>query len=1082
MFDSQAGIIIFENTGTIFERAFLIAHELGHIVLEGSDQDDITEHIEPDRPSNESPTGIGKVIDYGMKERREVRMDIFAREFLLPRSVVRQLHVYEHHSSRDIANSRNIPLPIVQQQLLDALLLPIIDFSPQRAEPLKSTILNVDQIQAIKHRKTAFQLQAGPGTGKTRTLVSRIESLIIDGVDPTSILVLTFSNKAAQELVERLAMNNSVAAAAMWIGTFHAFGFDIIHRFHDKLGLPPNPHLLDRLDAIELLEDEFPRLPFKHYRNLWDATLDLGDMLNAISRAKDEVIDAEGYQLLAASMLEKTENNKDALTRAEKCCEVASLYKCYEKILEEKQLIDFGDLVAMPVKLVENDTDVRRALQFRHKYILVDEYQDVNRASVRLLKAIAGDGQNLWVVGDARQSIYRFRGASATNMERFTKDFPNAQVNQLKINYRSVQEVVETFTTFSKTMEVSNSTLPLQLEANRGKSGNNPSLQIVGTANDEVSAIASEIQTQRNNGIYYKEQTILCVSNNRLNEIAIGLEERGIPILHLGSLFERSEIKDLLSLLSVITDPHAIGLVRVATMPTHEIELQDIVQIIKHLKKNDAEIFDWKQAGNQIADITEDSKNKLATIADFFEKIKPSDNPWSILVELVIEKLGLAKKLYLTGDYKSQMQGLALWQFLNFCRNQHSGTGIPSARLLERIRRLVLLSEDRSLRQLPSAAENIDAVRLMTIHASKGLEFNIVHLPGMVTSGIPRKNNPPRCPPPDGLIYGTSSLSGYDAVKTGHNAEEECLFFVALSRARNRLFLYATSLQSNGRRRNLSSFISPIKHLLSQSSKLSQTTDQVLSNSHIPIEWQNKPQWNESQINLFERCPRRFFYTHIIGLGGHKTETAFMKMHNVVQEVFCWLKTNHEITTPCKEELDTCFNETWQAMGATSHGYADDYYRIGRRLVDYLSETRNAQTRTTVKTLLLNVSDGELLVTPDNVAENESGQIIVQRVKTGKPRSNEFDDIEYTIMHLATTQAYGKQTQIEVVYLTTEETKYLSLSDQKLDARRKKLNEIVQNIYSGYFPAKKEARTCPRCSNFFICKDLPSNPLKIKKC
>lgn len=423
--DHQAGCILYEDIGSAFDRAFLIAHELGHFVLEGGAEDVVTEEVEPDRSAEDAPVGVERVLDYGARERREVRMDLFARELLLPRSVARRHHIDGGCSSPDIATRLGAPLQVVQQQLLDGLLMP--NEPPVVAEPTAGVpVLTPDptQITAANHRDTAFQLQAGPGTGKTRTLVQRIESLLTEGVDPLSILVLTFSNKAANELSERLAATNPQAAAAMWIGTFHAFGLDVIHRFHDKLGLPPNPRLIDRSEGIELLEDELPRLALGHYRNLWDPALDLSDMLSAVSRAKDEVVDAAGYRALAQSMAQKSGTDAEAMKSAEKCLEVALVYETYERLMTEKQLIDFGDLVAQPVRLVETHAEVRDALRARHKHVLVDEYQDVNRSSVRLLKALVGDGRDLWVVGDARQSIYRFRGASATNMAQFTSDFP----------------------------------------------------------------------------------------------------------------------------------------------------------------------------------------------------------------------------------------------------------------------------------------------------------------------------------------------------------------------------------------------------------------------------------------------------------------------------------------------------------------------------------------------------------------------------------------------------------------------------------------------------------------------------------
>ena len=742
------------------------------------------------------------------------------------------------------------------------------------AEPTAAVpVLTPDptQFAAANHRDTAFQLQAGPGTGKTRTLIQRIESLLAEGVDPMSILVLTFSNKAANELSDRVSARNPKAAAAMWIGTFHAFGLDIVRRFHDKLGLPADPRLIDRSEGIELLENEMPRLSLRHYRNLWDPALDLSDMLSAVSRAKDEVVDAAGYRALAQSMAQKSGTDAEAMKSAEKCLEVALVYETYERLMTEKQLIDFGDLVAQPVRLVETHAEVRDALRARHKHVLVDEYQDVNRSSVRLLKALVGDGRDLWVVGDARQSIYRFRGASATNMAQFTSDFPGAQVAQLGVNYRSGQEVIDVFTAFSAKMKVSTGSLPLHLKSSRGATGTKPEFRVADSTEDEISAVAAAIKRQQETGTAFREQALLCASNARLSEIAEGLEARGIPVLHLGSLFERPEIKDLLAMLSMLGDPYAVGLVRLATMPAYQLPLHDVAQIVERLRESKVAALEWRLAKNWPPELVETSKASLARVAMLFEGMSATGNPWSILSTWVIDRLGLAKTLYQAGDARSRMKGLALWQFLNFCRQQPSGAGAPCVRLLDRIRRLVLLSEDRGLRHLPGAADGIDAVRLMTIHASKGLEFHTVHIPGMVTSGLPRNNMAPRCAPPDGLIHGSDGITGLNAVKAGHDEEEECLFFVALSRARDRLFLYASSVQSDGRGRNPSKFMASIQHHLIQPPTPPHRPAGLRPRQALQIAWEQKPVWTDSQVNLFERCPRRFLYAHVMKLGGRRT-------------------------------------------------------------------------------------------------------------------------------------------------------------------------------------------------------------------
>lgn len=210
------GLIIHENSGSDYDQAFLVAHELGHVEL-GDETGPVTvAETDPVRPSEPSPVGFDRVVGYGRHQRREVQMDLFAREFLLPRPLMRRLHVDDGMSASQIAASMGAPLDVVSQQLLDALLLPVETLEAEK--PYAERPLNDLQAKAAKYRGTAYLLEAGPGTGKTQTLTGRIEGLLADGVDPRRILVLTFSNRAAGEMADRIACKNPTAAAAMWIG------------------------------------------------------------------------------------------------------------------------------------------------------------------------------------------------------------------------------------------------------------------------------------------------------------------------------------------------------------------------------------------------------------------------------------------------------------------------------------------------------------------------------------------------------------------------------------------------------------------------------------------------------------------------------------------------------------------------------------------------------------------------------------------------------------------------------------------------------------------------------------------------
>ena len=422
LLQKSAGVILHEDTGSAFLDAFLVAHEIGHDEFGGVVDVPTTMNIDPARSADPSSVGADRVVDYSNRARQEVQMDLFAREFLFPRTLAWSWHVEEGLSAAAIAKRLGAPYDMVAVQLFDALLLPRIEADYETTSAPRP--LNDEQKRAAGHDGQALLLKAGPGTGKTQTLVGRLSVLKNRSVNPESMLLLTFSNKAAGEMTDRAMGAWPEAAGSAWIGTFHSFGLDLLRRFHDRTGLPQDPRLIDATEAIALLEDEFPRLTLTHFNDLWDPTDNLRSILAAISRAKDEVVDQLRYRDLAEQMAGSAATEEDQLS-AEKCLEIASVYDLYERLKSERSAVDFGDLVARPTAMVESDEAVRAQLQSRYDHILVDEYQDVNRASVRLLRALRPDGINLWVVGDAKQSIYRFRGASSYNIDRFeTEDFP----------------------------------------------------------------------------------------------------------------------------------------------------------------------------------------------------------------------------------------------------------------------------------------------------------------------------------------------------------------------------------------------------------------------------------------------------------------------------------------------------------------------------------------------------------------------------------------------------------------------------------------------------------------------------------
>jgi superfamily I DNA/RNA helicase len=1016
------------------------------------------------RTAEPSPVGVDRVVDYSRRQRREVQMDLFAREFLLPRPKARGLFLEDGMSASAIAARLGAPFEVIAQQLFDALLLPPIPSAPEGARSERP--LNPEQKAAADHRGGAYLLEAGPGTGKTQTLTSRVHGLIAEGVDPRRILVLTFSNKAARELVERLAGTNKSAAAAIPISTFHGFGLDVIRRFHAELGLPKDPRLLDRTEAVELLEAEFPKLRLVHFRNLYDPSQVIADMLPAISRAKDEVVSHEEYADLVQKMAVK--GPSDA---ADKAGEVAQVYALYEKLKAQKQAVDFGDLVSLPVRLLEGNETIRAHFQAQYDHVLVDEYQDVNRSSVRLLTALRPDGCNLWVVGDAKQSIYRFRGASSFNMSRFgIDDFKGGVRSRLKINYRSCGEIVDTFGAFA--VEMKAATGDSSLNAERGEGGNAPLHRTIREGAEQAAALADMIEALRAQGLSYRDQAILCTGNEKLSEFARDLERLGIPVLFLGSLFERPEVKDMLALLSLLTDKRAMGLVRIATWPEFAMPLQDVGLVIDHLRSAESEPLVWLETIDTLEGVSGEGRAALQRLRATLAGFAPDSQPWIVLAEVLLDRCGLLKRWIESASVGDQNRCIALWQLLNFIRVQPPAAGLPAARLLARIRRLVRLSDDGDLRQLPAAAQGLDAVRLMTIHGSKGLEFPAVHIPGMNADTMPGNPRSPACLPPDGMVAGWAGDS-LSLFKAGNAEERECLFYVALSRAKDRLVLYSAREKVGGVNRPPSTFLARLGAKVAQSAMvLTRTLPDATEETPIGIAIAGRLRVTDAQIAVFEKCPRRFFYTYLLRTGGRRAVTPFMQLHDAVRAILdAGLEDDMQEAAIAGRVQDAC-----AAKGLAEEGYLDEYHVLGIGMVAYLVSTRADATVTTAEEVVIAVADDEIIVRLDDILLRPDGSRAVRRVRTGHLRSAESDDVAAAMFQLAAHQAFPGAA-VEFVHLSDQKVRPLKLSAAVLGRRKEKLSSFMTDIRAGRFPTDPSPFSCPGCPAFFICGAVPDGIL-----
>ncbi len=1070
-------LVLHERCESEFENAFLAAHELGHVVLGDGVDCEQSPAIEMDRSAEPPPDAEYRVVDYGRLQRREIQMDLFAREFLLPRQYVRNLHVDQGLSASEIAKRHGAPFEVVAQQLLDAVLLPPCVDS---GEVLKAERpLNPQQEKAALHRGDALLVEAGPGTGKTQTLTSRVASLLDDGIDPRKILLLTFSNKAAAEMADRIAKKNPAGAAAMWIGTFHSFGLDIVRRFRQELGFEKDPRLLDRTEAVELLEEEFPRFGLKHYRNIYDPVQLIDSILDAISRAKDEVVDAANYRQLAIAMHEKakSQNNLEKIEAAEKCLEIAEVYDAYERIKESKQLIDFGDLVLRPVKLLESQEAIRDKIASTYQHVLVDEYQDVNRSSVRLLKCLSPSGEDLWVVGDSKQSIYRFRGASSFNMKRFgVDDFPGGQRLSLNVNYRSVPEITDVFSKFAARMPQSISGATGSIEPSRESIGANAELRTVDRAADEAPAIAEAIEELRAKGYAYRDQAVLCTGNGKLAKFAADLEALGIPVLFLGNLFERREVRDLLAFLSLLVDRRATGLLRIGRLDDFRLPLSDVAATIEGLRTESPQDSHWHSRIDSLETVSVTGKVTLRRIASTIQGFDNTSSPWIVLAKVLFDRTRLGVELAKASAVKDRTAAIAVWQLMNFLKHQPAGKGLPIPRVLDRIRRLVRLGDDKELRKLPEVASGLDGIRLLTVHGSKGLEFPVIHFPGLNSTSLPKSFRRPDCPVPDGMIEGAAG----DQIlheRNSHYEEQKCLFFVALSRARDRLIGYAPTLMAGNRRWSLTPFVADLGNaIVKRHVRPTHKSDAAEDDLLIDFAIEGPCNFSADQIGLFESCRRRFFYTHILQIGGRRKTTPFMLMHEAVRAL-CEEFVTKNVSKITDDELREKIESQFQSVGLNEHGYTSNFRAHAIRLLKYFLSTRDIGDPVKPTTVAITINGDQLTFEPDDCfLVSDSGGHRFRAVKTGgyKPK---VDDLAAAALLLAANE-HVAASEVEFVHLSDQDITPITITYEKLETKTELLRQVLSSIRSGSFEAKSDERVCPSCPAYFVCGEVPNGPLR----
>lgn len=781
-------ILVRKDVG-LAERAYLLAHELGHWYLDSSEPvKGTTSTAFISEESGQTP-GYAVVDGYGAWERQELQANVFARELLLPKSAARALWA-NGWRSRHIATTFQLPLEVVRQQLADALLLPdVAPVAPAATHPPSDA-----QGRAAQAPEKYVNVVAGPGTGKTTTLVHRVAHLISSGVPASKILVMTFTNRAAQELVERLTAANVPNASQIWAGTFHSFGLELLRKHHHHFELTPQIKIADLLQQVRMMVNELPSLELKHFFRLHNPYDWLPDVLRIIHRLKEELVFPDDYAAILRTL--PAVDPEVALERED----IITLYRAYEGVLRREGWVDYPDLLVRPVLKARDDRPSVAAFLEQYDHVLVDEYQDVNHVMIELVKKIGASQRHLWVVGDIRQAIHHWRGASIQSLLKFDEAYTTrgqaASIRRysLDINRRSSPEILRAIER-AGTDHVLQRQVPLDpVSPSRSATGVLPALIRVGK-DAQSSSVVAQIEQCRASGYAYGSQSIISSINAQLDKLAQDMERAGIPVLHIGDLSQRTEVREFICLMQLLTQrtPGALlGLLRFSdlSMPASDADL------ITSLSKLDP---DFRRGGwlkQPVTGLSPKGQEVVQALNDLLGTSTRNSRPWAFVCDLMFEKCFGLDSLD-DQSATAQIQRLALWQFLYAVRNSDGvGSQATLSKYLERddFRRYI---EQPTNRSLPPEAAAIDAVRLMTVHGSKGLEFDVVHMANVEKSRFGadarRHHNDDRKAlllPPEALNSTPELLAEGEAI------ERNNLLYVGVSRAKSRLYVYCSTDES----------------------------------------------------------------------------------------------------------------------------------------------------------------------------------------------------------------------------------------------------------------------------------------------
>ncbi|OGY49866.1 MAG: hypothetical protein A3B89_03390 [Candidatus Buchananbacteria bacterium RIFCSPHIGHO2_02_FULL_40_13] len=994
--------------------------------------------------------------------------------------------------------------------------------------------LNSRQKEAVTYGEGPLLIVAGAGTGKTTVITNRLAYLIeTQKCRPEEILALTFTDKAAGEMEERVDKLLPYGYVDLWISTFHSLAERLLKEHGLEIGLPTDFKLLSTTNQWLLVRNNLTKFDLDYYRPLGNPTKYIHSLLSHFSRAKDENIRPSDYQKYVDGLWEITDQPKLAkelfspeileelpgedLTIAvsqelKKLKEIAQAYQTYQQLLLDNNALDFGDLINYLLKLFLERKNILAQYRAQFKYILVDEFQDTNLAQYELIKLLSAPKNNITVVGDDDQAIYKFRGASIFNILQFKDDYPGAQEVFLTANYRSAQNILDLSYQFIQQNNPYRLEVKLAQDKNR-EGGLSKKLAAQNKDQGEIEhlhgqSLADEVKLtvekmieiyNKNKNLKWSDFAILIRANSSANEFIYALEQAKVPYNFLASrgLYSKKIILDILAFLKLLDDYHeSPAMHRLLSWPLWAIPHQTVINFNYWAKRRGWSLYESLQLAQELGQIDLETRKKVSKIMDLineFSKLANDNKKTTEIIQGFMDKSGYLKALTETDSAKNREELNYLNQFFKKVQAFEKDLPTPAGQTNKSVKDFLALidlelasGEEGDLDGF-NEQDDPETVKIMTVHSAKGLEFEYVFLPNLVDKRFPTIARGEAIKLPDQLVKEIAPEGDI------HLQEERRLFYVAMTRAKRGLYFSSANNYGGARTKKISRFLTELKEgglILKSKPATLVVEEKIIVKAPLTTQSRLPAKLSFTRLKAFANCPYQYRFAFILKVPTKgKPQFSFGKsLHSTLQKLFQLVNkqiNNQQLplmTGGDKIEVDwpdllSLYRESFIDDWYPSQAVKEQYWQSGETALKEFYERHRGNWPAVIQieypfNFQLK-SDGEnftLYGVVDRIDKVEGGIRLVD-YKTGTAKDKlSLEDKEQLLIYQMAVEEILKEPVKELVFYYLNGNKAVSFlgTEKELEKTKAKIFKNIAGIKKGEF-LPQPGLICQHCDFNGIC-------------